>query len=324
MSVKRWVMGAGEVATLRDEAEFRAVAQDQPMLLLSEGRPTLVWNSWCPISLWTVVQGTGRLGGRDLRLELGSDDVYVAEQGSRLTYQASGGQGASLLGLFLPPEYVRRVARRELGVVLDEPIVFPALHRHEPSLSMPLLRLAQVALREGGNGPGVGPALDEIVVTLLRSQARLESMVPKCPGRSPRYRRQVLMRLLRARSHIEHVAGADCSLGRLAEIARMSPTHFLRLYRDVFGQTPHKDVVATRLAAARDLLLRTELGVSEICRTLSFENRCAFARVFKQHFGVSPTAMRAQALSAELAVSAMPAPATTEVVAPMPLYAEAG
>mgnify|MGYP000550098418 CR=1 FL=1 len=177
-------------------------------------------------------------------------DREFAEQGSRLTYQASGGQGASLLGLFLPPEYVRRVARRELGVVLDEPIVFPALHRHEPSLSMPLLRLAQVALREGGNGPGVGPALDEIVVTLLRSQARLESMVPKCPGRSPRYRRQVLMRLLRARSHIEHVAGADCSLGRLAEIARMSPTHFLRLYRDVFGQTPHKDVVATRLAAA--------------------------------------------------------------------------
>ena len=34
--------------------------------------------------------------------------------------------------------------------------------------------------------------------------------------------------------------------------------------------------------------------------------------------------MHAQALSAELAVSAMPAPATTEVVAPMPLYAEAG
>ncbi|HET7844047.1 MAG TPA: helix-turn-helix domain-containing protein, partial [Xanthomonadales bacterium] len=74
---------------------------------------------------------------------------------------------------------------------------------------------------------------------------------------------------------------------------------------------------------ARDLLLRSSLGVSEICRTLSFENRCAFARVFKQFYGVSPTAMRAQAQSAERAAVPMPAPATTEVVAPMVLYAEA-
>jgi AraC family transcriptional regulator len=324
MSVKRWVMGAGEVATLRDEADFRAVAQDQALLLLSEGRPSLVWNSWCPISLWTAVQGTGRLGGRDLRLELASDDVFVAEHGSRLTFQASGVQGASLLALFLPPEQVRRVARRELGLVLDDPLVFPALHRHQPALALPLLRLAQAALREGGNGAGVSAALDEIIVGLLKSQAPLEALVSRCPGRSPRYRRQVLTRLLRARDHIDHVAGADCSLGRLAEVARMSPTHFLRLYRDVFGQTPHKDVVATRLAAARDLLLRSSLGVSEICRTLSFENRCAFARVFKQFYGVSPTAMRAQAQSAEHVIDAMPAPATTEVVAPMQLYAEAG
>ena len=131
-------------------------------------------------------------------------------------------------------------------------------------------------------------------------------------------------RLLRARDYIEHAAAPTARSRRLAEVARMSPTHFLRLYRDVFGQTPHKDVVATRLDAARDLLLRSSLGVSDICRTLSFENRCAFARVFKQFYGVSPTAMRMQAQSAEHAVVAMPAPETTEVVAPMQLYAEAG
>ena len=78
-------------------------------------------------------------------------------------------------------------------------------------------------------------------------------------------------------------------------MAKLSPTHFLRLYRDVFGQTPHKHVIETRLDAARELLLTSTLGVSDICRSLGFENRCAFARVFKQHFGLAPSEMRQHA-----------------------------
>jgi AraC family transcriptional regulator len=313
MSLKRWVIGSGEVACFRDEREFREMSQDQAVLLMSEGRPTLAWNCWVPASLWAPVRGTARLGGRDLRLDLAADEVYVAEHGSRLSVQAPNSQTASLLGVLLPPDRVRMIARRELGKVLDEPLLFPTVIRHDPALQIPLLRLAHSVLRDNDEAHNGDALLDELIVQVVRRQGELDAFIERCPGRSPRYRRQVFMRLTRARNHIELAIGADASLNTLAEVAKMSPTHFLRLYRDVFGQTPHRHVVHTRLLAARELLMRTERGVADICRTLGFENRCAFARVFKQHFGLAPTAMRAQGQSRRSASITVAAPPSSSI-----------
>jgi transcriptional regulator GlxA family with amidase domain len=41
----------------------------------------------------------------------------------------------------------------------------------------------------------------------------------------------------------------------------------------------------SRLLVARDMLVRSECAIGELYLTLGFDNRCAFTRVFKQHFG---------------------------------------
>jgi AraC family transcriptional regulator len=294
-------VSSGEVASFRDEADYREFAMGDVVVLLAEGRPALSWNCWVPPSIWMPLRGAARLCGRDLRIGLAADEMFVCEQNNRLTVQAAG-TDASLVGVLLPPERIRAVARRELGTTPADPLLFPGVIRSEPALGIPLLRLAHAALR-GDDPDGGARAADELTVELLRRQSAVQPMVDRCPGRSPRYRRQLFLRLTRVRNHIELGGGSDSSLARLADIAKLSPTHFLRVYRDVFGQTPHRHVVATRLAAARDLLLRTQMGVTELCRTLGFENRCAFARVFKQHYGVAPTRLRALAATAQRAAA---------------------
>ncbi len=313
MNIRRWVVSNGEVASFRDEADYRARAGEDALILLSEGRPSLAWSAWVPASLWLPLRGQARLTGHDLRVDLTGDQIYVADFGARLTVHATQAQSSSLVGVLLPPERVRQLAQREFGDAGEEPVVFPEIISGDPSLQLPLLRLAHAALREDGYDASTPRLLDDLILRLLRRQAEYSPLVDRCPGRSARYRRQVFARLLRTRTHIETANGqTDTSLTRLAAVARMSPTHFLRLYRDCFGQTPHKHVVQIRLAAARDLLLTTELGVAEICRTLGFENRCAFARVFKQHFGHSPTATRdmMRASHATVAANALSLPLT--------------
>jgi AraC family transcriptional regulator len=294
MGIKCWVIGHGDVGHFRDEAEYRAFAQGKPVLMLAEGRHNLAWNCWVPPSLWTPIRGNARVVGRELRAEIEPNAVFLAEQGSRVTVQAVAASAAGLVGLLLPPELIRAEALRR-GVPVEEPALFPAIVKADPALQVPLVRLASLTAPGADSSATADALVAEIVEQIVRRHAELAPWVERCPGRSPRYRRQVLLRLLRARNHIEHATGEDASLKRLAEIAKMSPTHFLRLYRDVFGQTPHKHVVQSRLAAARELLLHGELGVSAVYRALGFENRCAFSRVFKQHFGVPPTAMRARA-----------------------------
>ena len=295
MALQHWSYGGGQILTLRDEADWRERSHDRVAVVTSEGRATLAWSSWMPASIWCPVRGRMRVAGRDLALECGADDVLVAEHGSRLTIQPSGTGEATMVGVLLPSDVVQDVARRELGRTLEEPLLFPALVRHDATLNLRLVNLAHAALRRPSPDALPDRLAIELVEHLVRRQAELETYVDRCPGRSARYRRQVFVRLLRARNYIETTTAANSPLARLAEVARLSPTHFLRLYRDVFGQTPHKHVIETRLDAARELLLRSTLGVSDICRTLGFENRCAFARVFKQHFGTSPSAMRQHA-----------------------------
>ena len=84
MKLRRWIVGAGEVASFRDEADYREYAQGDAVVLLSEGRPALAWNCWVPGSVWMPVRGQARLFGRDLRLTLATDQLLVAEQGNRL------------------------------------------------------------------------------------------------------------------------------------------------------------------------------------------------------------------------------------------------
>lgn len=122
--------------------------------------------------------------------------------------------------------------------------------------------------------------------------AQTDQQMARCPGRSERHRRQLFIRLLRARLAIELQRGVDCGLARLAGIANLSPTHFLRVYRRVFGQTPHEYLVHVRLAEAHRRLLGSDQSIGEISRALGF-NRCAFTRAFRAYHGTSPRALRA-------------------------------
>jgi AraC family transcriptional regulator len=310
LKLRRIFIDAGEVGSFRDEADFESAAGSSAVLMMSNGRPSLVWNSWVPTSLWTAIRGQARVVSRDLRTSVASGEIYVAESATRMTFQSYGTAGSSMLGILIPQTALAQWASSSLGLTPDDPIVFPALIRRDSALHVPLLRLAHTAVREGESDPVVAALLQEVVIQMLRRQADLNPYIERCPGRTMRYQRQVFLRLIRARNHIALAGGVDASLNRLADIARMSPTHFLRTYRATFGQTPHKHVLRTRMFAAHDMISKSDLGISEICRTLGFENRCAFARVFKQQFGVSPTELRTRSAIKSPAV-AMLTPART-------------
>lgn len=52
------------------------------------------------------------------------------------------------------------------------------------------------------------------------------------------------------------------SLGDLADMARMSPFHFLRVFRAQTGITPRDFMAAIRMEEAKRLLLTTSLSVA--------------------------------------------------------------
>ena len=80
----------------------------------------------------------------------------------------------------------------------------------------------------------------------------------------------------------------EVKLIELAAIAQISPYHFLRLFKNSLGITPHQYILQRRIEKAKYLLLHTELSITEVAATAGFYDQSHFTRYFKRIVGAGP------------------------------------
>src|SRR5215213_8094988 len=71
--------------------------------------------------------------------------------------------------------------------------------------------------------------------------------------------------LLRAKDLVDARYRDQLNVPALAQAAHLSPAHFSREFRRVFGETPHQYLLTRRLERAAALLRNTDRSVVEIC-----------------------------------------------------------
>ncbi|MFD0804582.1 helix-turn-helix domain-containing protein [Nocardioides caeni] len=86
----------------------------------------------------------------------------------------------------------------------------------------------------------------------------------------------------------------DHAIETLARRAHMSPRTFARRFRDETGTTPHQWVTRQRVAAAEELLERSDQSVEWIATEVGFGNAATLRHHFTRVRGVSPQAYRRQ------------------------------
>jgi AraC family transcriptional regulator len=78
----------------------------------------------------------------------------------------------------------------------------------------------------------------------------------------------------------------------MAELAGISQRQFGRLFSQTTGLTPHQYVLRRRIAGAKDLLLNSQLPLTEISFILGFPSHAHFTATFKAKVGVTPNVFR--------------------------------
>ena len=101
---------------------------------------------------------------------------------------------------------------------------------------------------------------------------------------------------------IESRLAGDLSLSRLAGEVGLSPYHFLRVFKQVLGVTPHQWLMARRLAAAARSLTETDSPVTEVALDAGFADLSNFNAAFRRTFGVTPTEHRRRKDASRLSV----------------------
>jgi AraC-like DNA-binding protein len=106
-------------------------------------------------------------------------------------------------------------------------------------------------------------------------------------------------RLLRARDTIDRSYAATLDVADLARVAHVSPAHFARQFRAVFGETPHRYLQRRRIERAMELLRDTDRPVTEVCLDVGFASLGTFSRTFSAVVGESPSAYRERTVATQ-------------------------
>lgn len=84
------------------------------------------------------------------------------------------------------------------------------------------------------------------------------------------------------------------TITQLADLAHLSPYHFIRIFRSAYELTPLQYLTRLRLKKASLLLKESDATVGNIVSQCGFENESAFIRLFKKEFRMTPIAYRKQ------------------------------
>lgn len=100
-------------------------------------------------------------------------------------------------------------------------------------------------------------------------------------------------RIVQAKLFIDINYADDIDLNNISDEAYFSKFHFIRLFKQIYGKTPHLYLTSVRLDKAKQLLTKG-LTVSEACASVGFESLTSFSGLFKRIVGVSPSTYLAQ------------------------------
>jgi AraC family transcriptional regulator len=89
----------------------------------------------------------------------------------------------------------------------------------------------------------------------------------------------------------EHLSD-DISLATLAEVAKLSPYHFVRSFKQSFGLPPHRYLSRLRMEQAKVLLANPAMSVTQVASNMGFSETSSFTTTFRKRMGLTPTAYR--------------------------------
>lgn len=132
------------------------------------------------------------------------------------------------------------------------------------------------------------------VAAALHTRPRLDLLRRSWPQERPLQVRGGLppRALRRVSEYVEAHLHRNVDLQTLAATAELSIYHFARAFKQSTGMTPHFYLLQKRIERAREMLIHSDLSLSEIAIDTGFTDHSHFARHFRRLTGMTPSEVR--------------------------------
>jgi AraC-like DNA-binding protein len=238
------------------------------------------------VSIAIVAAGTFQYRATTGRALMTPGSLLLGNAGHCFECGHEHGRGDRCIAFRFSPDYFERIAA-DVGVSTR------SLAFSVPRL--PAIRDSAAIVADACSGLVGSPDVswEEIGVRLAACAARIATGGRRRPNDWTPSAAARVTRVVRA---IECLPASGLSLTYLAQLAGLSPYHFLRTFERLTGLTPHQYVRRSRLREAAMRLVTTRSKVIDVAFSSGFGDVSNFNRAFRAEFGVSPRAHRARAV----------------------------
>jgi len=96
----------------------------------------------------------------------------------------------------------------------------------------------------------------------------------------------------RVNDYIQANIAQTLTLEGLAEVCKLSPSHFARAFKKTTGQTPHQYVISSRLIKAGYLIRKTDTSLHDISMQTGFSSQSHMTSLMRRLWGTTPAEHR--------------------------------
>src|SRR6478609_10814921 len=98
-------------------------------------------------------------------------------------------------------------------------------------------------------------------------------------------------RIVQAKLFIDNHYTENNDLTNIAHEAHFSKFHFVRLFKSIYGKTPHLYLTSVRTNNAKELL-KKNMTVLDVSLLMGFDSPTSFTAVFKKNTGSTPSSFQ--------------------------------
>ncbi len=95
-----------------------------------------------------------------------------------------------------------------------------------------------------------------------------------------------------AQNLIEHNLSGQISVADLAEKLGINPSYLTRIFKQKHSKSPKDYILDHKIKRAKELLKNTDVSVTDIARSVGFDDPLYFSRLFKKRTTLTPTKYR--------------------------------
>jgi AraC-like DNA-binding protein len=95
-------------------------------------------------------------------------------------------------------------------------------------------------------------------------------------------------RIVQAKLFIDTHFSDDIDLNNIADEACFSKFHFIRLFKNIYGKTPHQYLTSVRIESSKELSQK-DYSVAETCLAVGFDSVSSFTALFKRYTNLCPS-----------------------------------